>query len=178
MNLRRPQQKYTLVSRKYIWRHAPEIAISLESLLFRLFPDAKSWPSRPPTTVTLVCPACRSLPAAQASSRKARLRGQQDGAQLNGREGVLRSLVHCCSPFLALSKKQDVERNLGLQTWDMRAIPICMFLSTQSSPAVLSRPVLGTPSVKHYASITTEYIPKVSRCWYSPHLRRWERQWK
>lgn len=62
--------------------------------------------------VTVVRPACWSC----LFCRKAKLMGQQDGGHLSGREGVLSSLVHCCSPSSALSRKQDLERNPGLRT--------------------------------------------------------------
>lgn len=92
--------------------------------------------------VTVVRPACWSC----LLCRKAKLMGQQDGGHLRGREGVLSSLVHCCSPSSALSRKQDLERNPGLRTrgrWGL--LPSSMFPSTQYPPAARSSPVLGTP---------------------------------
>lgn len=114
------------------------------------------------------CPPCL-LKFACCAQRKARLTGQQDGGHLNGKEGVLSSLVHRCSPSLALSRHQDLERDPGLQTLGGGGgrclLPSSTFLSTQSPPAV---PSLVHPPVLYWGH---QWLPSV-KCYviHSPWM--------
>lgn len=131
---------------------------SWESLLFRLFSNTKRWPSRCPHNMLLTsdCHLWCLLKLACCAWWNT---GQRDGGHLKGMEGVLSSLVHRCSPSLALSGKQDLERDPGLSApWGgaySPAVCSCPPSLLLLSPSLVRPPVLcwahrWLPSVKYY----------------------------